>query len=138
MRKTIYIAGSFAGRARIRAMANVLESEGHTVLSQWFKDEDFVERAWDQNFGGRVAEAMAHRDFVGVMQCDVFILDTMEPSTTGGRYVELGLAIHRQIVGQPVKIIHVGPPSNIFETLVHWHYDTWTDVIIEEVDTWRN
>jgi hypothetical protein len=122
----VYIAGSYAGRHRIRSMAARL-SPTYNVLSRWFYDEDFVEQAWDKDMGGRVAEAMAHRDMVGVMQCDIFIIDTFEPSTTGGRCTEMGMAIMRKLLGHDLLIVQIGPRTNIFETLVHEKYDSWNE-----------
>lgn len=122
----VYIAGSYAGRHRIRAEAEKLTRElGFKVLSRWFEDEDFVEQAWDKNMNGRVAEAMAHRDLIGVLQCDLFIIDTYEPSTTGGRCTEMGMAIMRKLSGHDIQIVKIGPPTNIFETLIHETYATW-------------
>lgn len=122
----VYVGGSFAGAKRLREEGKALESYGFKVLSIWWDEEDFIEKAWDNNFSGRVAQAMALRDIHALLDADLFIVDTMEPSTTGGRYVELGFALARAM-DKSIRIIHIGPASNIFETMVHEHYDTWEE-----------
>lgn len=125
----IYVAGSYSGRHRIRAHASKLGAIGNTVtLSQWFNDEDFVEKAWDNNYGGRAAEVMAMCDLHAVLEADLVVMDTFEPSTSGGRYVELGAALVRSLDGR-CRVVHIGPPTNIFETLVREHYDSWEDFL---------
>jgi hypothetical protein len=122
-----YVGGSFAGAKRLKAQAQLLEDRyGFKVLSMWWDEDDFIEKAWDRNFAGRVAQAMALRDFHALLDADVFIVDTMEPSTTGGRYAELGFALARAM-DKKLHIIHIGPPTNIFETLVQEHYATWEE-----------
>lgn len=123
----IYVSGSFAGRHRIKAEANKLAPK-HKVLSLWFNDEYFVERAWDKDMAGLVAETMASVDSMQIQQADVMILDTLEPSTTGGRDAELGLALGFQLLGKPIDIIHIGPVVNIFQNLIrNKRVDTWED-----------
>jgi len=126
----IYIAGSYAGRARIRAEASRLAAIGNTViLSRWFNDDDFIERAWDKNYAGRVAETMAMSDLHAILEADMVVLDTFEPSTSGGRCVELGAALMRSL-DRKVRVVHIGPPTNIFETLVREHYASWDDFLL--------
>lgn len=120
----VYVAGSFAGGPRIKQEAAKLKAYGFNVLSRWFNDDDFIEKAWDKNMGGRVAEAMATGDLYAILNSDLVIVDTIEPSTTGGRYAELGAAIVRGL-DRKTTVVHVGPPTNIFETLVHEHYPSW-------------
>ena len=127
----IYVAGSYNGRHRIRTEASKLAAIGDTViLSRWFCDDDFIEKAWDKDFAGRVAETMAMSDLHAILEADLVVVDTFEPSTSGGRYVELGAAIVRSLDGR-CRVVHIGPPTNIFETLVREHYDSWADFLRE-------
>ena len=122
----VYVGGSYAGRARIKKEAELLGSyPGYNILSRWYNDEDFIEKAWDKKLNGRPAEAMAMCDTYAILDAQLVIIDTFEPSTTGGRYAELGAAIMRKLLGHPLRVVHIGPPTNIFETLTREHYDDW-------------
>jgi hypothetical protein len=125
----VYVAGSYTGRHRIAKEAARLEELGFTVLSRWFHDENFVEQAWDKDFSGEVAQTMAEVDMYAVLRADLVIMDSFEPSSTGGRYAELGAAVMRRLLGHPVHVIHIGPPTNIFETLVGERFNSWNEYI---------
>ena len=124
----VYIAGSYNGRERIATEAYWLA--GHfkdfDVLSKWFYDEFFLEKAWDCDFSGDVAKTMAHLDFNQILQADLFILDTIDKSSTGGSDTELGIALCREYE-RKIHCIHIGPYRNIFQTLVREHYNTWNE-----------
>ena len=120
----VYIAGSYSGRHRIRAEAAKLPAS-YNILSRWFNDDDFIEKAWDNDFAGRVAESMAMGDAYAILEADLLILDTIDKSSTGGSDTELGLALALRLrTGKP-RIVHIGPHRNIFQTLVREHYPTW-------------
>lgn len=124
----IYIAGSYSGRHRIRAEATKLP-KSYIILSRWFNDDDFIEKAWDNNFAGRIAESMAMGDVYTILEADLLILDTIDKSSTGGSDTELGLALALQLrTGKP-RIVHIGPYRNIFQTLVREHYKSWEDYL---------
>jgi len=121
----VYVAGSFSGRHRIQREAARLTEAGYIVLSRWFDDDYFVEKEWDKNFAGVVAQTMAEVDMYAIINADTVIVDTFEPSSTGGRYVELGAAVMRNLVGKPLQVVVIGPATNIFETLVTSRYVSW-------------
>jgi len=118
--KKIYLAGSFHGAERIYEMAEDLEALGHTITGIWFQPHDPIEKMWDGNFGGRIAEVMALRDLSGIDRCDILIIDTLEPSSSGGRNVELGYALAKN-----KRIILVGEPTTIFFSLIRESYENW-------------
>lgn len=124
----IYIAGSFNGAPRIYEEAEVLEEKGHTITGVWFQPHDPIEKIWDSNFGGRVAEVMALRDFNGIDRADLMIIDTLEESSSGGRNVELGYALAKS-----KRIILIGEPTTIFYSLVKEVYSCW-DEFYEEAN----
>lgn len=126
MSLTVYIAGSYNGRHRIAKEAAKLKLYGFDVLSKWFEDDYFVEKAWDGNFSGDVAHTMAHMDFNQILQARVFILDTIDKSSTGGSDSELGIALAREF-DHKTRIIHIGPYRNIFQTLAREHFETWEE-----------
>ena len=123
----IYIAGKYTARARLRQYKDYLSERGHIVLSTWLDQHE-------GDYGTVTNEQMCHmatRDAVEVTNANVFILDTLDESATGGREVELGMAI-----AQNNKYIYlVGPVRNIFHTLVS-HFDTWEDLLnaLEQIE----
>ena len=127
----VYIAGSYSGRHRIRAEATKLPSS-YIILSRWFNDDDFIEKAWDNDFAGRVAESMAMGDTYAILEADLLILDTIDKSSTGGSDTELGLALALQLLTGKPRIVHIGIHRNIFQTLVREHYTTWKDYLDHE------
>ena len=131
----VYIAGSFAGRKRIALEAAWLENFGFEVLSKWFDEVFFLEKAWDQNFGGDVAKTMAQVDFTQILQADLLILDTVDKSSTGGSDTELGMALIREYE-RKIRIVHIGPYRNIFQTLVREHYESWA-LFINSLDCYK-
>ena len=130
--KTVYVAGSFNGAPRIRVEAGRLAEYGYRVLSRWFNPDDFIEKAWDKDFNGKVAESMATGDVYSILEADVFIIDTFDKSTTGGRDVELGVALARKLDRHPLRIIRIGPSVNIFHTLVRETYPDWNTFLENE------
>lgn len=118
----IYIAASFASSERIYEMAEALEEKGYIVTGVWFQPHDPIEKLWDSNFGGRIAEAMALRDLDAIRRADIFIIDTLDTSTTGGRNCELGYALALE-----KRIILIGEPTSVFFSLARESYLTWDE-----------
>ena len=114
----IYLAASFQAQRRIRPLRDKLFSMGHTVISSWL-EENMVPAGMSQEIFDR---QLAVKDLQEVKCADIIIVDTMEPSTTGGRYAELGFSL-----AQPMLKYHVGPINSIFERLVDVHFDTWDE-----------
>ena len=122
-----YIAAKFKSRHRIKSCNNLIESLGLENTCPWFL-MDTDESADEDSLGGYAREesaVMADRDLSGVRAADIFILDTIDTTETGGREVELGAAL---ILGK--AILHIGPIRNLF----HMHpsvkkFTTWYDLI---------
>jgi nucleoside 2-deoxyribosyltransferase len=127
----IYIAGSFSSRERIYDEAEALEELGHHVTGVWFQENDPIEAIWDGNYGGRIAEAMALRDFHALEVADVVIIDTLDPSTSGGRHVELGYVLCYSKFVRPKRVILVGKAEHIFHSLVNENYRSWEELYDE-------
>ena len=124
----IYVAGSFAGRERIRTEAKALLEYNHNVLSNWYNPEYFVEKAWDKDMGGEVGAAMTMIDTMQIQQSDIVILDTIDPSSTGGSDTETGIVLGLQLSGRHIDLYHIGPVRNIFQTLIRTkRCETWKE-----------
>lgn len=123
----IYVAGSFAGRDRIRQEAEALKVFPNVKLtSKWYDPEFFVEKAWDEKMDGDVARTMAMVDIESILPADLVIIDTFDKSTTGGMDTELGIALmlSRQ---KHLFVAIIGPINNIFQNLADYHFDTWAE-----------
>ena len=122
-----YIATKFKARHRIKTYNQRIESLGLVNVCPWFL-MDTDDSADDDSLGGYSMEesaVMADRDLSAVREADIFILDTIDQSETGGREVELGCAL---VLGK--LIFHVGPIRNLFHMhLGVKHFIDWHDII---------
>ncbi len=101
-----YIAAKFKARHRIKTYNQRIEALGLANTCPWFL-MDTDDSADEDSLGGYSREehaVMADRDLSAVREADIFIIDTIDVSETGGREVELGAAL---ILGK--VILHVGP-----------------------------
>ena len=123
-----YIAAKFKARHRLKAHHQRIESLGLVNVCPWFL-LDTDESADDDSLGGYSREEsaeMADRDLSAVREADIFIIDTIDQSETGGREVELGCALTLGKI-----ILHVGPVRNLF----HMHpgvinFTNWDAIIL--------
>ena len=77
---------------------------------------------------------LAVKDIAEVFKADCIIMDVDNPSTSGGRYVEWGVASHptstllRYLVGgKPAK--SSAKPYGCFVHTAHQYFPTWEDLI---------
>ena len=110
----VYIASKFSSRYRLRPIKFKLNQLGFYVLSEWIDNNPL-----DDTLGGDydsignhpdASHEIAERDRTQVLECDIFIIDTQEVSATGGREVELGMAL----LARKPYIFRVGPIRNVF------------------------
>ncbi len=105
----LYISCSFADRARAQRIAGAIGEwgSGITVTSSWlfeppFKHDDADVEAWQKR-------ARGNEDLLDIERSTAMLLLTATPSTSGGFYTELGIALARRI---PIYII--GPKIGVF------------------------
>tara|TARA_Y100000310_G_scaffold315082_1_gene365235 strand:+ start:1089 stop:1481 length:393 start_codon:yes stop_codon:yes gene_type:complete len=124
----VYFSGSFDDRQQIKAYANEFVSRQFgTVTSNWLREPEVRVEDGREEW---VLRARANEDRIDVERSDTVIVFTDTPSTTGGRHVEVGIALAHRI---PVFII--GPRENVF----HYpsdvrQYPTWDDFLRGEFD----
>lgn len=122
----IYIASKFESAQRIRREAAQLQAKGHRIVSTWTNEVVSREEA---EIIPSYRQQAARRDIDEVCDADLFIIDTLDESNTGGREVELGLVFGRQALHgppRPCELLRVGPVRNIFHTLIP--ETTWAHV----------
>ena len=119
---SIYVAGKYTSKDRLAVIRQRLRQMGLVVTSSW------LDEIYESDHDGRVTDDIrkenAMRDFVEVRLADTFLLDTFDESATGGREVELGMALTRGIT-----CFRVGPYRNVFHTLVDNSFDSWDECI---------
>lgn len=126
----IYIGSKFSSRYRLRPIKFKLQQLGFYVLSDWIDNNPL-----DDTLGGDydsignhhdASHDIAQRDLDQVAECDIFIIDTQDVSSTGGRECELGMAL---MTLTPL-IYRIGPIRNVF----HAHkkilaYKSWEELL---------
>jgi nucleoside 2-deoxyribosyltransferase len=118
----IYLAAKFARLLELREYRRDLQAIGYTVTSRWL-DED-PEMTFDKTTP-EVLMQCASKDWNDILAADIMINFTESPNsklqTTGGRHVELGLAI-----ASGKTIFVVGHKENVFHFLVGINFfETW-------------
>jgi hypothetical protein len=113
----IYIASSFVSQRRLHPIREKLFAMGFECCSTWLDELRPAPGLSREEFDRQ----LAIKDMIEVRGCDIFILDTLDESTTGGRYCELGIAM----TDRPRLKMHIGPITNIFERLCDKHSDDW-------------
>lgn len=115
----VYLAAPWGERKQIDRMAGILRRTGVTVTSSWHALND----------GDWKTEAM--RDIVDIDECDILIrfsaaeyASTTPNLTTGGRHFECGYAYGR---GKVIWL--VGPPENVFDTIIDATFEHFADVL---------
>lgn len=130
----IYIASKFSSRHRLRPIKFKLNQLGFNVLSDWIDNnplDEVIGGDYD-SIGNHPEEShkIATRDLDQVESADIFIIDTQDISSTGGRECELGIALLMHRRKGRLRIFRVGPIRNVF----HAHntievYKSWEDLL---------
>jgi hypothetical protein len=118
----VYVAGKFSAKDRLRAMTERLRGAGYTITSSWVH----APTSADYRMGtDPVLEAReADRDRREVLISDILIVDTLDESVTGGREVEVGLAL-----GKGLTVYVVGPVRNVFHRLADQAFGSWDELV---------
>lgn len=121
----IYLSAKVTAQARLRLVCTRLRTLGYECESSWLDEVDAEYPVEPVR-----ARAKALRDFAEIERADVFLLDTLDESTTGGREVELGYALREDVdLGGPGALFwRVGPVRNVFHELADEVFATWEDV----------
>jgi len=123
---TVYIASKFHSRYRLRPIKAQLQALGFKVLSKWMDPDVNTDTTCDIDSLGanlELSKAEAERDSAEIKYSDIFIIDTQDVSETGGREVELGMAMR-----SGCDLFRVGPIRNVFHTQAPAH-NSWQELI---------
>jgi len=128
----IYVSGTFTAQQRLRKEAQRLHEKGHEVVSSWVFEQQKPEHMDYDTWMLRLAS----KDVSEVFSADCVIMDLDEASTSGGRYVEWGVASHplsmkrRLLVGGKAAD-GSALPYGCFNHLCDKYYPNW-DALVEE------
>ena len=120
----IYVSGTFTSQSRLRPRADALRKLGHDVVGTWLYEAAQPAHLNDDEWN----LALANKDIAEVFAADCIILDLDDESTTGGRYVEWGVACYpgslrrRYLVGGKGK-------TGVFLSQAHRRFDNWDDLL---------
>jgi len=121
--KNAYIAGKFSSRHRLRLMRDRVRALGYEVACTWMDHEDD-----DYPVPRDRAVKEAHRDLNEIVAAQVFVLDTLDESATGGREVEFGVFLSR-INEDAAHTILIGPVRNVFHELSDHRCRDWPEAL---------
>ena len=111
-----YIASTITNKKTVKYIIDKLLELCHNVTVDWTDDNSISESERECNV--EEMKRIAHRDFEGVMSCDVFVLLT-DPSDGRSMYVELGIALASQVLrGFPTTYV-LGSMSN--QSVFYYH-----------------
>lgn len=122
----IYLAGSYNRRTAIQLCRTDLEKIGHEVTSRWLdchggKAPPVFLSTHLTDVKPADGKEFAEEDLADIDAAKLVVMFTQEPSTTGGRHVELGYALAKE-----KRIAIVGSVENIFQTARNIElYPTW-------------
>ncbi len=117
--KRVFLAGKFETRETLRRVRAQLLLMGYTVVSRWLDEPS------DGYPGDSFWWERSEIDVTDVARADIFVLDTLAESATGGREVELGLALARP----EVEVFLVGPRRNIHHFRVKTVFESWEEAL---------
>jgi len=115
----IYISGSMKDQEHLRQEAHRLWFAGHEITSSWLNET--IEPI------GIMWRGVAITDIAEVYKADCIIMDNNGASSTGGRYVEWGLALAPGANKIKILVAH-DKPVKAFLTLADHICVTWQDV----------
>ena len=119
----VYISASFLSQKRLRHSAAKLRALGHVVLSSWLDEGAKPAHLSQETWEGR----LAFTDSAEIFAADCVILDREGDSTTGGRYVEWGMACAPGTT--KLRITVGGGPLRFFDHLADFHFANWDELM---------
>ena len=103
----VYLSAAFDHQEEVQRLADFLRMQGHTVTSNWLHEPPLAYDA--TGFAAWERRARANDDMADIRRADTLVYISLWPSTTGGRHVELGMAL-----AWDKRVIRIGPADNMF------------------------
>jgi nucleoside 2-deoxyribosyltransferase len=125
----LYLAAAYGRKNEIRKYAQQATDEGLYVTSRWLEEPHDPNTKMSE-VTDEFLESVAVQDFDDIDAADVLVFwaeDQDKQPPRGGRHVEMGIAI-----GRNIPIIVIGNPENVF------HHLPKNYISIEFFDTWES
>jgi hypothetical protein len=116
-----YLAASWDAKTLMRKYRDELSIMGHKITSRWIGSPDHEEGHTPGSLTNMHRGIMDRED---IDECDVLLLFTDSPSTTGGYHVEFGYAL-----GMGKVTVVIGPYTNIFQRQCTCSFMSWEDFL---------
>ena len=111
-----FVSGSIQHKEEIREIYNKIKIRGHTITHDWTLTDEIG--SYRDNI--KEAHARADADIQGVINADVYILDSNNEKVGKFMYGELASAITAQkLQGLPKNIYIIGPLNH--ESILYYH-----------------
>lgn len=130
-----YLAARYSRHPEMRVYRNALEEYNIDVLARWIEGDHQALTINDARHNFEFNNRCAHEDIEDLEKCDVLVTFTESPREfsqrpTGGRHVELGLALAWN------KEIHtIGPRENVFYYCNNVHqWNSWHQFMSKYID----
>ena len=108
----IYVGASYPRGADAERLAEVLKTQGFTIVSSWHSPDRWNNKeGYDDPTAHDLASA-ARRDMDDLDRAQVFVELSGDDLSHGGRYVELGYAL-----GRGLQAVVIGPAEHVFHYL---------------------
>ena len=129
----IYLAASYSRREELCGYRDELRLRGHQITSRWLNGSHSLSElspgATEEYREAKLAD-FAQEDWDDIIECDLLVsflgLPSMAPNT-GGRHVELGIAL-----GRMKKCVIIGMKENVFHRFSRVkHFDSF-DAFLED------
>ena len=118
----IYLSAGFGGREFVREHADELRLIGHEPTSNWLNEPPMLVTAEWENWQLR---ARANDDAMDISNSEIVVHFTRWPSTSGGRYWELG---YGAALGK--RLVVIGKRETVFHYMSNVEqYDTWEEFL---------
>ncbi len=111
----LYIATKWEMRQEAEAFAHLAIRAGHTITYRWWEAE-------------QDSSVQVSLDAVGVMQADMLVVLAETNQAYKGVYVEMGIAIGRNI---PIRLVGTGLDCCIFSKHPYVQHRTLADLFVD-------
>jgi len=125
--RQVYLAGQYARRDELRALAPQLAAKGVQVNSRWLLEDAPLHHSLE-DFETEWKRLTALKDYWDIQRADTMIFFAESPEQQprrGGRHVEFGMAL---ALGK--KVVVVGGRENIFHFMPGVrHFETFSQLL---------
>jgi nucleoside 2-deoxyribosyltransferase len=122
----VYLAAPYSWKDQMNVFAKELREHGIVVTSRWLEEPHSEQAGQTVELNNEWRRFYARQDVEDVRAADllVFFTDPTKRIVRGGRHVEFGIAIEREM---PIYVL--GDQENIFHHLPNvWHCQNWEQI----------